>query len=381
MGSIPDSNCRRNAGEPVFDAYKIIETGSHKIGIVGVTTPETLSSEAPSIFADENGKRIYDFMQDDSGEKLYDAVQKAVDGARNEGADYVIVAGHIGMEAESHPWTYDDIISHVSGIDAFIDGHSHDTTQVVMKDKDGKEVQRTASGTKLESVGYVRISGETGEITSGLWNWQNDETAAELLGIENEAGKAVDKELAGIDSILDEEVGSTPFDLVINDPEAKDDEGHPVRIVRRAETNMADLCADAILSQTDADAAVINGGGVRADIKKGKITKGNIIDVFPFNNTICVAKLSGQQILDLLEWGVRSMPGENGEFMHVSNMTYEIHTYIESGCQEDAEGNFTGHTGDYRVQDLKGQTIDKSMIVPEPAYEKMLNTLYEMFEQ
>ena len=120
-----------------------------KIGFVGVTIPNTIRSSFPRYFQDENGNYIYGFMEDESGEAVYNAVQKAVDEVRAAGADYVIVLGHLGNESGSAPWMYNDVISRCSGIDAWLDGHSHDTDQVIMKDKDGKDVVRSACGTSL----------------------------------------------------------------------------------------------------------------------------------------------------------------------------------------------------------------------------------------
>ncbi|MBQ6120265.1 MAG: metallophosphoesterase [Clostridia bacterium] len=123
-------------GELVFDPWLIKEIGGTKIGFVGVTTPDTLRSSIPSNFQDENGNFIYGFMTDKTGEAVYNAVQQSVDAARAAGADYVIVLGHMGNSYNYQPWMYSDVISHCSGIDAWLDGHTHDTDQVVMKDRD-----------------------------------------------------------------------------------------------------------------------------------------------------------------------------------------------------------------------------------------------------
>ena len=141
-------------GENVFDPYVIREIGGRKIGFVGVTTPTTITASKPTLFEDENGEFVYSFLQDETGEGVYNAVQSAVDNARKEGAEYVIVLGHLGNEEQCRPWTYADVISHTNGIDAFLDGHSHDTDQVIMKNKDGKEVPRSACGTKMQHIGW-----------------------------------------------------------------------------------------------------------------------------------------------------------------------------------------------------------------------------------
>ena len=106
-------------GENVFDPYVIREIGGRKIGFVGVTTPTTITASKPTLFEDENGEFVYSFLQDETGEGVYNAVQSAVDNARKEGAEYVIVLGHMGNEEQCRPWTYADVISHTNGIDAF----------------------------------------------------------------------------------------------------------------------------------------------------------------------------------------------------------------------------------------------------------------------
>ncbi len=351
-------------GELVFDPYVIRELDGMKVAFVGVTTPKTLTSSTPRYFQDENGEFVYGFFQDETGEGVYNAVQSAVDDARAEGADYVVVLGHMGNEEECHPWTYSDVISNVSGIDVFLDGHSHDTDQVVMKDKDGKEVIRAACGTKLSCIGWCRIDTE-GKITTGLYTWNNNESAPALLGIANKTSALVDKATSALEKKLKEVVASSEVLLTINDPEEVDANGKPIRMVRRAETNLGDLCADAYRIQSGADIAFVNGGGIRVSINAGKITLNDILKVHPFGNAMCVIEVTGQQILDALEWGARAIPGENGGFLQVSGLSYEIHSYIESPCKSDENSMFAGIEGERRVQNV---LVDGKPIDPEATY-------------
>ncbi len=351
-------------GELVFDPYVIRELDGMKVAFVGVTTPKTLTSSTPRYFQDENGEFVYGFFQDETGEGVYNAVQSAVDDARAEGADYVVVLGHMGNEEECHPWTYSDVISNVSGIDVFLDGHSHDTDQVVMKDKDGKEVIRAACGTKLSCIGWCRIDTE-GKITTGLYTWNNNESAPALLGIANKTSALVDKATSALEKKLKEVVASSEVLLTINDPEEVDANGKPIRMVRRAETNLGDLCADAYRIQSGADIAFVNGGGIRVSINAGKITLNDILKVHPFGNAMCVIEVTGQQILDALEWGARAVPGENGGFLQVSGLSYEIHSYIESPCKSDENSMFAGIEGERRVQNV---LVDGKPIDPEATY-------------
>ena len=351
-------------GENVFDPYVIREIGGRKIGFVGVTTPTTITASKPTLFEDENGEFVYSFLQDETGEGVYNAVQSAVDNARKEGAEYVIVLGHLGNEEQCRPWTYADVISHTNGIDAFLDGHSHDTDQVIMKNKDGKEVPRSACGTKMQHIGWCRIPAE-GEVTAGIYSWTLDDSAPEVLGIENEMSTAVKEARGSISKLLEGKIAVSEQEMTIYDPVAVDPEWGKVRMIRRAETNLGDLCTDAYRFMTGADIALLGGGGIRVSIPAGDVTMKNMYEVFPFGNEICVVQATGQQILDALEWGAAAVPGENGGFMQVSGLSYEIHTYIDSTCTKDVNGMFTGVAGERRVRNVK---VNGTPIDPDALY-------------
>lgn len=339
-------------GERVFEPYLIKEVCGMKIAFVGVTTPKTLSESTPKYFQDENGNYIYGFMQDETGEAVYEAVQKAVDDARAEGADYVYVMGHLGMFETDRPWTYADVIANTRGIDVFLDGHSHDTEQVVMKNRDGEDVTRSAVGTKLNCIGHSRITAD-GIQETGIWSWPNTDTAPELFSIDNEMSGEIQKAEETLDATLKKVVAHTNVELTIYDPVAKDNSGNPIRMVRRAETNLGDLCADAYRDQCGADIGIANGGAVRASIGKGDITYGDILTVHPFGNMLCMVEATGQQILDALEWGSRMAPDECGGFLQVSGLSYEIHCSIPSSCKADEKGICVSIGDERRVQNVK----------------------------
>ena len=338
--------------ELLFDPYIILERGGVKIGFVGVDTPESITTSTPTFFQDEDGRFIYNFMQGNDGVDLYAAIQTAVDNARAEGADYVILLAHLGNAGISRPYTYADVIEHTRGIDAVLDGHSHDTDKVVMKNMDGEEVVRQACGTKMQGVGWARISAADGSLDTGLYVWNNNISAPLLLGIRNEMTDRVDEAIESMEEDLSRVIGVTSEGLTINDPEAVDDAGAPIRLVRRAETNLGDLIADAIRVRSGAQVAVICGGSVRTDISRGPITLKDVLAVFPFGNRVFKAEVTGRQILDALEWGARSVPEQSGGFLQVSGMSYEIRTDIQSSCAADENGMFVGVTGEYRVQNV-----------------------------
>ena len=366
MADYPYLSCNFNQdGELVLEPYTIISCGDLNIGFVGVTTPETLTSTEPEIFEDENGEYIYDFLNDEDGTAVYEAVQNAVDAVRADGADLVYVIGHMGEYSDSEPWTASDIISHTTGIDVFLDGHSHDTDEFTVSDEDGVDVTRCAPGTKLECIGYSHISADGQIIETGLWTWSENISIPDLIGIDNDVAALVGQELDSLDSVLEGVVAVSSVDLVINDPSQTDENGSPVRIVRSAETNLGDLAADALRDQTGAQIAFVNGGGIRMSIPAGDVTYGDIYTVFPFNNQVCVVEVTGQQILDALEWGVHLLPGEFGGFFQVSGLSYEVSCSVESGCTEDEYEMCTGITGARRVSNVM---VGEDPIDPEAVY-------------
>ena len=362
----PVISCNFNKeGKLVFPPYLMKEVSGLKIAFVGVTTPESLTSAAPKYFQNDKGEYIYGFMQDKTGQKLYDAVQTAVDAARKEGADYVYLMGHMGNNSLSIPWTYADVISHTKGIDVFLDGHSHDSDQVVMKNKEGKEVVRSACGTRLENIGYSHISPEKGILKTGIWTWKNTESAPFLFGLHSKIDKKLNEEMAEVKEALSEAVGETAFDLLVDDPVEMYSEGVPLLRARIAETNLGDFCADAYRDQGGTDIAVMNGGGIRANIPAGTITYESLIKVQPYNNSLVVVEATGQQILDALEWGCRKLPDSSGSFLQVSGLTYEIDTSIDSGCIEDESLKFAGVKGPRRVRNVK---VGTEPLDPEKKY-------------
>ena len=344
------------SGEPVFEPYEMMEADGKTIAFIGICTPKTITSSTPKYFQNEDGEFIYGFEQDEDGTALYECVQEAADSARNEGADYVIALSHLGIDASCTPWTSSEVIENTSGIDVFLDGHSHSVIEgETVKNKDGENVLLTSTGTKLSSVGELTIA-EDGTFSSALISGgmeADPETEAYINDINTE-----------FEGILNEVVAETDVALVVNDPATADQE-EPVRLVRTSETNLGDLCADAYRAVTGADIGFCNGGGIRADIAAGDITYSDIISVQPFGNEICMVEATGQQILDALEMGVMDLPAESGGFQQVSGISFEIHTYLDSSVQLDADGMFQSVDGEYRVQNVKinGEDLD-----PEKTY-------------
>ena len=377
--SFPYISCNFNKqGEPVFEPYVIKEFDGVKIGFVGITTPMALRSSTPKYFMNDEGEFIYGFLQDETGETLYTAVQNAVDGARAEGANYVIVMAHLGNETECAPWMYSDVISHTNGIDAWLDGHSHDSDQVIMKNKDGEDVVRSACGTKLAHIGALTITTD-GKISSELYSWDASIPAPKLLGLENPGAEAVSAASDVLNAKLQEVVAKSAVDLIINDPTAKTEDGKAIRIIRNAETNLGDLCADAYLDQSgDADIAFVNGGGIRVAIKAGDITLNDILKVHPFGNSLTVIEVTGQQVLDALEWSVHSLPGEFGGFDHVAGLTFEYDATIESPCVQD-ENKMFDHIEEGKERRVRNVLVAGEPLDPDKIY-KLASHDYQLLD-
>ena len=357
----PYISCNFNKqGELLLEPYVIKEAAGKKIGFIGVTTPNTLTSSTPKSFMDEKGNYIYGFMQDKNGDLLINTIQENVDKVRAEGADYVILMGHMGNRETDEPYNFQTIIERTTGVDAFLDGHSHDTDQVTMNNKDGEPVVRSGCGTKMEGIGYLHISPKQETINGGLISWYNAESVPELFGLHNELSEPVKEVYDALEETLKVKVGETPFNLVIYDPEERTDKGDPVRIVRKRETNLSDLVSDSIRGETGAEIALINGGGIRDNIEAGDITYGDIMRIQPYSNQICISEITGQQILDCLEWGARNYPEECPGLMHPSGLTYEIDASVEPNISVDTEGLFVSVDGEYRVKNVKvdGKPLD-----------------------
>ena len=339
------------AGENVLDSYKVFEVGGVKIAFIGITTPESFTKSTPSYFQDENGNYIYGIAGGADGEALYTAVQNAIDAASAE-ADYVIALGHLGVDESSQPWTSREVIANTTGLDAFIDGHSHTTIPMEeVTDEGGNTVILTQTGSYLDAVGQMTIAAD-GTITT------------QLLTAENLAEVTPDAEVKAIEDAwvaeLDEQLGQViGYSQVTLDN--YDAEGN--RLVRKQETNTGDFAADALYylfdeMDLDVDVAVMNGGGVRNEAVTGEISYQTCKAIHTFGNVACLQTVTGQQLLDALEWGAKDVTAdgsvENGGFLHVSGLRYTINTAIPSTVQQDDKGVWTGGpTGAYRVTNVE----------------------------
>lgn len=327
-----------------FDGYAIEDYDGVQVAYVGITTPDTISSSDPTSFQDDDGNYIYSFSQEATGELLYSAVQDAVDSAVSDGADYVVAIAHLGTDESV--WSSLEVIENTTGIDVFIDGHSHSTVDgEEILNEDGEAVILSQTGSKFENLGKITINTDDDTITTELITADEDDENAYTDKDETVLAKIAEINTE-FEVILNEVVAYTSVDLLATDPETED------RIVRSQETNLGDLVADAYRTLLDTDIAITNGGGVRASIDAGDITYEDIINVHPFGNEILSVELTGQTILDALEFGASMTPESNSSFLQVSGLTYTIDTTIESSVQIDGDGNFVSVDGEYRVSQV-----------------------------
>ena len=334
----------------VLDAYKVFDFGETEVAFIGITTPETFTKSTPAYFQDGNGNYIYGIAGGDDGAALYTTVQSAIDAASKE-ADIVIGLGHLGDDAASKPWTSEEVIANTTGLDAFIDGHSHSTVEgKAVKDKDGNDVWLTQTGEYLNAVGKMTIKADGSIATELVKEYKNTDDRVRVIE-ENWINE--------INGQLGQVIGSISDTLDNYDANGK-------RLVRSQETNTGDFAADALYylfdnMGLDVDVAIMNGGGIRNKAVTGQISYLTCKEIHTFGNVACLQTVTGQQILDALEWGAKDAGvAENGGFLHTSGLTYSIDTNIPSTVQKDDKGVWIGGpTGAYRVgnvQILNNQT-------------------------
>ena len=336
-------------GLRVLPSVKVFVRGGRRIAFVGVTTPETFTKSTPAYFMDKaQRKYIYDIQGGEDGKKLYDAVQKAIDKAKLL-ADVVIGLGHLGVDPSSSPWTSEEVIAHTSGFDAFIDGHSHTVMEnKQVQDASGKAVTLTQTGSYFANVGEMTIAAD-GTITTKL--------IPTYEGMDATIAAMQTSWVNTVDDMLGEKIAVGDSDFYVSDPATGK------RRIRSAETNLGDFVADGIyayfneVEKLHCDLAIMNGGGIRADVPAGDWTFKTCKQVSPFGNVACLMSVTGKQIQDALEFAARFAGEggkENGGFLQVAGATYEIHTDIPNTVQTDEKNVWIGSaTGTPRVQNVK----------------------------
>ena len=343
-------------GSPVFDAYTMINKGGVQVAFVGLETPEAQTKANPALI------QGLTFL---AGDEMYAAVQTQVDAAKTAGADIVIVLTHLGVDSSSEPNTSYDLYEKVTGIDFIIDGHSH---TVMTKGPEGEPIQST--GTALNNIGVITIDNATKKIESNelipIWHTEevdgDNVTVYDYTKSDETVANAAKAIIDPIDADYGQKFAESAVDL--NGAKAPGN--------RTEETNLGDLITDAMMWAIKTKApgvdmnnavAITNGGGIRAAIAKGDITKKDVNTVLPFGNTLAVVYVKGSELLEALEVSTYCTPKSLGGFPQFAGMEVELNT----ACEYDAnDTTYPGSTyfgpksiNRITIKTVNGKAFDK----------------------
>ncbi len=296
-------------GNTVFNPHTIITKGGVRVGFYGLVTPETMTKVTPSYVAG------YTFLEKDA---LYKCSQEQVDQLKAEGADLVICLAHLGVDEESklNGCRSVDVFPKTKGIDFMIDGHSH---TVMTASSNNLPIQST--GTKLQDIGVIVIDNASKKI--------EDHYLISLEGLQKEV--ITDAVTTAIIKRVDSEYGQSfgKSEVELNGAKAPGN--------RTEETNLGDLITDALLWSVaknpgaitvdkDHIVAITNGGGIRAAIHAGAVTKKDINTVLPFGNTVAVVYVTGEELLEALEASTFAVPDAIGGYPQTAGIKFTIDT-------------------------------------------------------
>lgn len=307
----------------VFPAYEIRSYGNLKIAFIGLTTTTALS-DSPRKFKNEDGRFIYDLSKD----HFYETVQTRIDQARKEGADYVVVLSHMGEEiVDDHPNSY-SLIAQTTGIDVVLDGHTHHyLPDTLIHNQAGEPVLMSSTGSQFKAVGVLTLT-KDGKFQTELRSLKDVVPHSEVQAFVDEINEKVEAE-------GNEVIGYSEVNLSSHDE-------HGNRTLRNQEAGLGNFSADAYRMVLETDIALVNGGGIRDSISKGDLTFNVLKKAFPYGNRAATGIMTGQQIIDALEFSVKDVPNEFAEFLHVSGLRFEVNSSIASPVLIDADGVFAG---------------------------------------
>lgn len=292
----------------VFASYLLKQYGNKKVAFVGVVTPCTIQSEEYAFF-DKEGRQHHHLAEKD----VYRLVQEATNEARSKGADYVVVVSHLGESPNDLNVDSRGLIKATNGIDVVLDGHTHSTIPCeYIQNKDGKTVLTLQTGTQFANVGKVVFMPDGKKYASLVSLKDFDRENAVVRHVTDSV-----KTLAN--ALVNRQICTSDYDLRILDEEGR-------QAVRLRETNAGDIIADAYRIVTGADFAISNGGGIRNEVKAGNLSYGNLVAMLPYDNYVCIVKITGQQLIDLLAKNTSSLPIEDGDFPQVSGMKFTVNT-------------------------------------------------------
>ena len=329
----------RRTGAPVFSPFHMISYGEVDIAFVGLTT--TTTNVTGPTFRDERDSIAYTFSP---REELYSYAQRAVDEARRAGADYVVALMHLGDVDwdEGHPSSV-SVIANTTGIDVALDGHDHHViSDSTVLNRNGEPVLLASTGTQLEYAGVLVLDKE-GTFSTYLVGLDNFQSDSEIQSF--------------VDEIKEENTSSGDRVVCTNAQPLSIYDGQGNRLVRIQETAIGNFCADAFRQMAGTDIALLNGGGLRNDLPQGELTYNDLLNLMPFGNVMSTGSLTGQQLLDALEVGVRVLPEENGGFMQVSGLKMEVDSTVASPVVLDENDLFV------KVQDNSPRRVGNVLVL------------------
>lgn len=296
-------------GNRIYAPYTIRNYGGRKVAFVGVLTPYTEQKAEWFAFHDAQGQSVYTLHD----ESYTDMVQQAVDEARSEGAQHVVLLSHTGEDKANDPTnnqTSNYIISHTHSIDVVLDGHSHDVVDTLIKNNQGQLVPLVNPGAYFENIGKLWIGAEG----------QMDITLIPTEQV-TQVSQTVDAEIQDVNRQMMEQTGRvvmhSDYPLVVTD-------ANGTGLTRRQETNTGDLTTDALRWLMKADIGMLLGGSIRQNVNQGDITYGDIINMLPFDNCAIKIQATGAQILEVLRQNTSLLPAGDGDFPQVSGLRYTI---------------------------------------------------------
>ena len=358
-------------GKTIFDANTIIEKGGVKIGFFGLETPEAQTKANPKLI---QGLK---FLAGADGKELYDCAAAQVADLKAKGADLVVCLAHLGVDESSEPYTSYNLAKNVQGIDFIIDGHSH---SVMTAGPNGEPIQST--GTAFANIGVITIDNATKKIVGNelkaIWHTEKnaDGKSVTVVDYKTRDEKVAAAAKAIIDPI-DKAYGEkfAVSEVALNG--AKAPNGN-----RDSETNLGDLITDAMLWKVLADAeitvpeenvvAITNGGGIRASIGVGDVTKKDINTVLPFGNTLAVVYVKGSELLEALEASTYCTPESIGGFPQVAGMQFTVATYETYDKNDESYPNST-YYGPKTINRVTIGSINGKDFDPEATYAVITN--------
>ena len=369
-GYISSNYCYKKNKESIYPPYKIIEKGGKKIGFIGVATPETLTKSYLITLLDDKGELIYDFLTENHNQELYERVQKHIDELQEKKVDYIIILAHMGKGGESlEEDTSIELLKNLKNVNALIDGHTHLIYSEKTPDKNNNNVILVQTGTKLTNIGVLTIH-ENGTLShENIDEVPYDPTLAEqtlnvtrsskIRYVDKDMSKFINDIYDSFSDKLNEVIGKSDFLINVYKNATESTDSH-TQLSRIGENALCNLVADSMRELGEGDITILNAGTVRADINKGNITYQNVLNVLPYSDDIIVKEITGQTILEALEFGVRNFPEQNARFPQVSHITYKLDTSINSSVVVDENKVFKKLGGENRVYDIKinGEKLD-----------------------